>query len=69
MAQITDTKWLAALFEFEVCSECGHDADQHTVARDGLGNRRFICTDPIPAGLPDVAAEKELKRRAEASTR
>jgi hypothetical protein len=59
----TDPEWLAEFFEFELCTSCGRDGDQHTVGRDGFGNRRPICLDPIPDTLDDAAAEQELARR------
>jgi len=38
-------EWLADLFEFELCSECGHDADKHT-AIPFLGNWFARCDCP-----------------------
>lgn len=34
---ITGKQFLAETFEFEFCSECGQDADQHTAIALGLG--------------------------------
>jgi hypothetical protein len=61
--ELTDAQWLTELFEFELCGECGRDADQHTVSPDALGLRHAWCTDPIPAGLTEANTEAELARR------
>lgn len=63
MARITDAQWLAEQFTTEMCSECGWDADKHQVGTDRLGNRRLVCTDPIPESLSDQAAQDEMGRR------
>ena len=34
---------LAELFEYELCEECGQDADKHTVGPDPFGNRHAWC--------------------------
>lgn len=65
---LADKRWLAEMFEFEVCAECGWDADKHRVDPDVLGNRHATCTDPISPGLSDQAAERELARRVAIST-
>lgn len=36
-------EWLAELFEFELCAECGLDANQHQVTLDALGNYHATC--------------------------
>jgi hypothetical protein len=63
-----DEQWLEQLFEFEVCTECGWDADKHRVILDGLGNRRSVCCDPIPGTLTREAVLQELARRTAIST-
>lgn len=64
-----DRQWLAEQFEFEVCEDCGFGVDKHTVARDGLGKRRYLCTDPIPASMPEAQAEALLAQRTATSTK
>jgi hypothetical protein len=57
-AELTDTEWLAQLFEFELCAECGQDADAHTVGLDPLGKRHAWCVDAgteLHYGLSDGA--------------
>lgn len=63
--ELTDAQWLAELFEFELCGECGRDADQHTVRLDPVGLRHAWCTDPIPESWTDLAWTAELTRRME----
>lgn len=45
-----DAAWLAELFEFELCHECGQDAGRHRVRIDPIGNRFAECVDE--AGTP-----------------
>lgn len=66
--KISAAQWLAELFEFEVCAECGWDADRHIVSPDPLGNHHAWCADPIPDELSDMDAERELARRVAIST-
>lgn len=40
-----DAVWLAELFEFEVCHECGQGADRHRVRSTGVGGRFAECVD------------------------
>lgn len=63
-----DKWWLEELFEFEVCTECGWDADKHRVIRDGIGKRRSVCRDPIPGTFTREAVLQELARRTAIST-
>lgn len=62
-------EWLAQLFEYEVCHECGWDADRHEMGPDPLGLPHAWCVDPIPEGLSDAEGDMELARRIEVSTR
>lgn len=40
----TPEEWLADLFEFEFCAECGGDADDHEVCLvPGIGNYFARC--------------------------
>jgi hypothetical protein len=45
-------EFLAGLFEFEYCAECGWDLDKHTAVGLYLGdygtNWFALCDDPIP---------------------
>lgn len=43
--ETTDEVWLAQMFEFEYCGECGKDADRHVVTIDPLGKRHASCLD------------------------
>lgn len=61
--ELTDAQWLTELFEFELCGECGRDADQHIVRPDALGLRHAWCTDPIPESWSELATAAELTRR------
>ena len=38
--------WLAELFQFEFCEECGHDAEDH-IAVPFLGNWFAICKNDL----------------------
>lgn len=54
-------EWLKELFEYEVCAECGWDADHHIVILSPVGNFFAMCLDPFPDSEtdPDVKAELE----------
>ena len=43
MTDDENAKWLADLFEFELCAECGGDADVHTVSPDPFGLLHAWC--------------------------
>ncbi len=45
----TPAEWLADLFEFELCAECGHDADMHVVCAGpfGLFFARCLAADGL----------------------
>lgn len=58
-----DSQWLAEMFEYELCTECGWDADRHTVGPDALGLRHAYCDNPISEELTDAEIETELARR------
>lgn len=38
--------WLAKLFEFEYCAECGGDAEHHAVGPDPFGHEYAWCLFP-----------------------
>ncbi len=49
----TPEEWLENLFEFETCSECGGDAEDHDVCLvPGMGTYFARCKSPIS---PDTA--------------
>jgi hypothetical protein len=44
----TPEEWLAELFEFEFCAECGGDADDHEVCLvPGIGTYFARCRRPV----------------------
>lgn len=58
-------QWLEEQFEYEYCSECGGDADDH-IAVPVMGNWFARCNHPLSDALldgPDEAIEKELVKR------
>lgn len=57
------TAFLANLFEFEYCAECGGDADDHN-AVPFLGNWFAKCRHPLPDNLSDADAEAEAELEA-----
>ncbi len=44
-----NAKWLEEQFEYEYCSECGGDTDDHVVGSDPFGLRHSYCK-PIEVG-------------------
>jgi hypothetical protein len=61
--------WLAELFQYEVCAECGWGADKHRVGPDPLGLPHAYCLDPVPEDLSDDEIQAEMTRRTDISTR
>ena len=57
MPTMTATDWLAELFEYQLCAECGRDADQHTVCLTPLGTFFARCNDPLITNDPDSELE------------
>jgi hypothetical protein len=55
-------QWLAELFAYEYCGECGGDADDHDTI-PFIGNWFAVCRHPISDGLSDDEIETELARR------
>ncbi|MHB1787789.1 MAG: hypothetical protein ACYCS7_16970 [Acidimicrobiales bacterium] len=50
----TPEEWLASLFEYESCPECGGDAEEHVVCLvPGIGN--FFARCRQPGGSPPYA--------------
>lgn len=56
---IPPDQWLREIFEFQYCSECGLDAEDHT-AVPFLGNWFARCDKPLPE---DDTAKAEFERR------
>lgn len=69
MMSNSDQEWLKKnCFEYEVCDECGWDADQHTVIRDPFGHKYAWCDDPISENLTFDGFDQEMNRRLKIST-
>ena len=60
---------LRRFFEFEVCAECGLDADQHVLGLDALGLDHVICKAPVDWAGDDAAAAAVFAARCERATK
>lgn len=60
-----EAEFLAELFEFEFCDECGGDAEHHRVVYDPLGNLFAQCIYP-PCECCGRAAPEIVAFRREA---
>lgn len=56
--QGTPEEWLERLFEFEYCSECGRDADEHEVV--GILGNYFARCKQTADQRPDESSIEEM---------